>query len=199
MVNMAKFDRDEVVRQAMLLFWKQGYHATSMRGLQSAVNLRPGSIYSSFGGKDDLYRESLLCYTQASLHRLDELRESVISPLSALEDFIWEMITNQDGSAASDMCFLVKTVLELNEDHDNLVLIAKDALKKMETGFANLVIEAQHKGEVRKERDPHELACFIQVQLIGMRAYKRFNKDQSGLRLLLQNLISYLKDSSDSE
>ncbi|MEP3563102.1 MAG: helix-turn-helix domain-containing protein, partial [Marinobacter sp.] len=59
MANKVKFERENVVRVASELFWKKGFHATSTRDLQDAVNMRPGSIYSAFGSKEGLYSESL--------------------------------------------------------------------------------------------------------------------------------------------
>ena len=63
MANKIKFERETVVRLASQLFWEKGFHATSTRDLQEAINMRPGSIYSAFGSKEGLYIESLRDYT----------------------------------------------------------------------------------------------------------------------------------------
>ncbi|WOD06891.1 hypothetical protein [Marinomonas sp. GJ51-6] len=41
MSKKAKFDRQQVIENATNLYWEKGYHATSMRNLQDAIDLRP--------------------------------------------------------------------------------------------------------------------------------------------------------------
>ena len=62
MSKNAKFDRTEVVEKATNLYWEKGYHGTSMRDLQTTVDLRPGSIYAAFGSKDNLFKEAINHY-----------------------------------------------------------------------------------------------------------------------------------------
>ncbi|NBB84288.1 MAG: TetR family transcriptional regulator, partial [Alphaproteobacteria bacterium] len=47
MARKATFDRAAVLDKAMALFWAKGYHATSLRDLEAALDLRPGSIYAA--------------------------------------------------------------------------------------------------------------------------------------------------------
>lgn len=54
-----KVTKEEVVRQALLLFKKQGYHRTSMSDLAAACGLLKGSFYHYFSGKDALMKEVL--------------------------------------------------------------------------------------------------------------------------------------------
>ncbi len=54
-----KVTKEEVVKQALLLFKKQGYHRTSMADLAAACGLLKGSFYHYFSGKDALMKEVL--------------------------------------------------------------------------------------------------------------------------------------------
>lgn len=78
MVNVAKYDREAVIRQAMLLFWEKGFYATSTRDLQQTINLRPGSFYAAFGSKESLFREALRCYAGESRSFCDRKWRSMI-------------------------------------------------------------------------------------------------------------------------
>ena len=62
MARTPQFDRDIALNNAMLLFWKQGYHATSMKDIEYALDMRPGSIYAAFGNKESLFNEALRTY-----------------------------------------------------------------------------------------------------------------------------------------
>ena len=56
------FDRDAALVQAMLLFWRQGYEATSVADLTAAMNITPPSLYTAFGDKKRLFLEAVQCY-----------------------------------------------------------------------------------------------------------------------------------------
>ncbi len=53
------FDREAALQDAMRLFWRKGYGATSMNDLCEAMGIRSPSLYAAFGSKDDLYLEAI--------------------------------------------------------------------------------------------------------------------------------------------
>jgi AcrR family transcriptional regulator len=56
------FDRAVALEQAMLLFWRHGYEATSLSDLTRALGVTPPSIYSAFGNKKGLFLEAVNLY-----------------------------------------------------------------------------------------------------------------------------------------
>ena len=52
------FDRPVVVREAMKLFWDNGYEGTTFEELISKMSISPSTFYNSFGSKERLYREA---------------------------------------------------------------------------------------------------------------------------------------------
>ena len=178
MTISAKYDRQDVVQKATNLFWGKGYHATSMRNLQEAVNLRPGSIYAGFGSKEGLFKETLQNYANKSVQTLKSFSEIHDSPLEALQAFITSVVSvSKSPQMPSNMCMLVKTISELTEDNAELVAEAQRLLANMETEFAGLFSQAQIRGELNASKDPKRLASLLQLQLMGLRAYVRSNKN----------------------
>ncbi len=53
------WDRDAVVRDASAVFHRKGYASTSVRDLEHATGLHPGSVYAAFGSKDGLFVDVL--------------------------------------------------------------------------------------------------------------------------------------------
>ena len=170
-----KFDRQVVIDKATNLFWEKGFHATSMRNLQETIDMRPGSIYATFGSKEGLFKETLQHYADASLYQLKTLAEKHESPLAALREFLNNVLSRQ-SQAPSNMCMLVKTISELTNDNAELLSEAQHLLEKVETSFAELFAEAQTKGELDKHKDPKRLASLLQMQVMGLRAYARANE-----------------------
>jgi AcrR family transcriptional regulator len=54
-----EFDRGKALMEAMLLFWRKGFHATSLRDLGDALDIRMPSLYAAFGSKEALYVEAV--------------------------------------------------------------------------------------------------------------------------------------------
>lgn len=56
------FDREAALYQAMLLFWRHGYEATSVNDLIGAMGITPPSLYAAFGDKKQLFMEAVRRY-----------------------------------------------------------------------------------------------------------------------------------------
>jgi len=194
MVNVAKFDRQDVVKKACYLFWEKGFHGTSMRNLQQAVDLRPGSIYATFGSKEELFGETLHYYANESKNRMDKHFAEESSPLSALKSFIYEMVVTAAESDPSNACMLVKTVAELTEDeHSNLLTTARAELKSLEDKFCWALERAKEAGEISAAADTRELAIYLQVQMMGLKTYSQAYSSNEQICSLLHTIFSRLE------
>ena len=62
MTRAQPYNRDAAIDAAMTLFWQKGYHATSLKDLEGALSMKPGSIYAAFSSKENLFNLSLERY-----------------------------------------------------------------------------------------------------------------------------------------
>ncbi|MCB5361006.1 TetR/AcrR family transcriptional regulator [Vibrio lentus] len=191
MAKTAKFDRQDVVDRATNLYWEKGFHATSMRNLQDVIDMRPGSIYATFGSKEGLFKETLARYTELGILNLNRFRSETGSPIKALESFIKRAVVESKQSAPNGMCMLAKTVAELTDEHAELLGEAKKSLKIMEGEFAKLIAEAQDLGEINKDREPAQLARHVQVQIAGLRTYAKTCDDTELLNSMVEDIFKY--------
>ncbi|MDZ4191500.1 MAG: TetR/AcrR family transcriptional regulator, partial [Pseudomonas sp.] len=60
------FDRAQAIDDAMLLFWKYGYDATSLSRLKEAIGggITAPSFYAAFGSKQGLFKEVVERYME---------------------------------------------------------------------------------------------------------------------------------------
>lgn len=84
------FDRDAALLAAMRTFWKQGYEGTSVQDLVTAMGVNKPSLYSTFGCKEEIFREAVELYdrlegqaTTQSLAEAATAREAVETMLRA--------------------------------------------------------------------------------------------------------------------
>ena len=57
-----QFDRTEVLKEAIQLFWRKGYADTSLSDLEKATGVNKSGLYSEFKDKDDIFLEALKLY-----------------------------------------------------------------------------------------------------------------------------------------
>ena len=178
MSKVAKFDREEVIQKATNLYWGKGYHGTSMRNLQTAIDLRPGSIYATFGSKDNLFKESIQYYANKTGEVLETCLDETSSPLEGLKLFIRKLVIENLEGKPSCMCMIVKSISELTDaDNKELLDEAKLLLANVENKFAEIITEAIELGEINSDKDAKELASYVQIQIIGLRTYARVNSN----------------------
>lgn len=126
-----EFDPRDALSKAKHLFWQRGYNATSMRDLFDATGVTNSGIYSEFGGKRELYAQSLQSYQEdevtkrfAPLHDTPG-KQAMAAFLDTLEDR-WRRGVEHKG------CFGVNTAVEFGEDDGQAEIDGYHAILAME-------------------------------------------------------------------
>ena len=65
------FDRDAALASAVELFWREGYHETTIAMLTRAMGVTPPSLYAAFGDKDSLFDEASALYFRRTCEAVD--------------------------------------------------------------------------------------------------------------------------------
>ncbi len=189
MAKSAKFDRQVVIEKATNLYWKKGFHATSMRNLQDEIDMRPGSIYAAFGNKDGLFKETLKHYTETAIAQLQQCIDEHASPVAALKAFVTLLVIDAQVNAPNGMCMLAKTISELTEADKELIDTTKGHLGEIANEFVKLIKQAQVLGEIGQDKNPEDIANYIQVQIAGLRTFAKISDDKSKLETMINNVF----------
>lgn len=176
----AQFDREDVIKKALKLFWKHGYSATSMQQLIMATGLKPGSIYLAFGNKEGLFKEALELYFTKSQKITTDTINSASSVGKGICKVLIDMV-NETNNNDFNSCFLIKTQLELSNENKKLFSFVMEKLKQRENLFCDY-IKDEWGSEVCKQR-----AASIMLNMYGIKVYG-YNKNST------QKIISALKD-----
>lgn len=188
------YDRESALTRAVSLFWEKGYHGSSMKQIEQALDMRPGSIYATFGSKDGLYSEALTRYAEAGGAELAEHMASYDSILEGLQDYLRRIAqgcTNK-GIAPSRACLIVKTLLESSNTHAGLSEQAQAILGAIEQSFADLLEQARERGELKEPVDPGRLARLLQSQIMGLRSIAERNLPDAELEALGDDMARIL-------
>ena len=135
MARRADFDRKDILERAMDPFWRNGFEGTSLRQLEEATGLNPGSLYHHFHNKEDLFRCVLVHYIEN--HLLSRLTHYLNNhpPLESLRLFFTTSYRQDDVRDYRCGCLLVMAMMEGHRD--SLAPLLKSAVSRLETGFTS--------------------------------------------------------------
>ncbi|MGM8872283.1 TetR/AcrR family transcriptional regulator [Psychrobacter sp. 2Y5] len=188
------YNRHEALERAIALFWQKGFHATSLKDIEHALDMRPGSIYAAFGNKDGLFQEALDYYAQSSLTELERILANHQSPLLGLAAFMRQLGGIRDKDLPSRACMLVKSLLELGAREQVALEKVEKLLASMEARFTECFVEAQRIGEFDSDLDANRLGRRVQAEVMGLRAFAQRDVDSIAVHALAEDMATSIEN-----
>ncbi len=188
MSRTALYNRQEALERALNLFWKKGFHATSLKDIEEALDMRPGSIYAAFGSKDGLFQEALDYYARLGLTELERILSHHESPLLGLAVYVRQLGGIRDKELPSQACMLVKSLLELGAREQAALQKVEMLLAGMETRFIDCFSAAQRLGELDSTLDATRLGRRLQAEVMGLRAFAQRDVDSAAVHALAEDM-----------
>jgi TetR/AcrR family transcriptional repressor of nem operon len=169
MARPKSFNKEHVLSLALMVFWKQGYDATSMKDLEVATQLTPGSIYHEFGSKLGMFENVLNHYIDTVMaFRVAHYLAQKENPLQSVRDFLVSSFENVPQEVRGDACLLVNTATELGKTKPEVSAVIKRGYKIIETGLYKQLQFAQAKGNVREDLDCQAAARQLTYLMSGL-------------------------------
>jgi TetR/AcrR family transcriptional repressor of nem operon len=190
MARKCEFDREEVLSNAMNLFWEAGYCQTSMAKLVEVTDLKPGSLYAAFDSKEGLFSSSLALYGQRSLKALQQCLAQADSPLQGVIAFIRQLGEEVINDQNRRGCFLVNTALEMSPHNERIRKQVNKQLGAIEASILAALASADESGELPRRYTPAVLAKHIMVNIWGVRVLGQTTTDKQAIRESLNILLS---------
>lgn len=190
MARTPQFDRDIALNNAMLLFWKQGYHATSMKDIEYALDMRPGSIYAAFGNKEALFNEALRTYGERLIDQYTELLFESSDVMDGFRQVMITMVGECGQDKPSMACMIVKSLLELHTLDDADASTAINYIDRFENLFKEAFLLAKERGQLNASADPERLALLFQATLVGVTTYAHRGLDKTTLDQLVEDALA---------
>ena len=194
MSRTPSFDRQVALDRAVELFWSRGYFASSMKDIEKAVDMRPGSLYATFGSKSGLFAEALQAYASRGGDAFRQMVEASPDVLDGLQRYLrsFAQPCNNGTPAPAKACMLVKTLLEVNAEDAALKAQVEAMLASIEAGICSTLERAKQAGELRADVDCQRLARLLQAQIIGLRTFAERQVPQSQIEALAEDMAGLL-------
>jgi AcrR family transcriptional regulator len=194
MARTARYDRQVALEKAMNLFWERGYNGASMKQIEQALDMRPGSIYATFGSKDGLFGEALTAYAEQGGIELKEHLAGYSSVLDGLQNYLRHIaIQSSPGQESpSRACMIVKTLLEASNTNAAIADQVNTILSRIEASLRDLLEQAKSQGELASGTDCARLARFLQAQIIGLRSFAQRDTQGEHVTELAEDMAAIL-------
>jgi len=125
MPRTKSFDVDEALERAVELFWLNGFAATSMEDLVQHLGINRGSLYATFGSKEQLYERALNRYREQSVEWFNQLMDHDDRPLRhRVESLLMSSVVSENDWG----CLMVNAAAERNAVHEGTKAITKCAV-----------------------------------------------------------------------
>ena len=187
-----QFDPDAAVGEAMEVFWRKGYAATTPQDLVEALGIGKGSLYNTFGSKHELFQRALRRYRDSQLDALTEtlerpgpVKERLRAALRGLADMDLSDPTRRG-------CMAVNTAAELAGVDREATDLVRRMLDRIEDAFRMLLEEGQRTNEIPREHDSAALASMLANTVVGMRVTSRVTDDPRRLDRVIDATIEAL-------
>lgn len=145
------FDEQDAIEKAMKVFWQKGYEATSIADLIEGTGINRGSLYNAFGGKRQLFTQSLRKYDTETRRTLLADLEALDNPPEAFEKLFQTLVQQAKNDTQPKGCFLVNTSIEI-AFHDNET---KNIVAQGFTEFEAFFRRGIEVSQARKEMPAH--------------------------------------------
>lgn len=169
MARAANYDRNAALDAAMHVFWRKGYHATSLKDLETCLSMKPGSIYAAFDSKENLYLLAMERYFDASRGRFRAQMAAAASPLAGLAAQFRTFVDLVEGEPSRQACMLMKTLVDTTSTDPKIAQVSQSYLDEMRTEFARAFRAAQAAQEIPAQADPDRLARRYQANITALR------------------------------
>lgn len=165
------FDPDEKLDEALDLFWRQGCDAVSIQDLVDSLDLNRGSLYATYGDKEQLWLRALTRYCD---QRTALVAEVVDDPSGPVLPRIRRLMLQLAGPEA-DLprgCLVVNAITERTHDPATMSIVTAH-IGLVEDVLSKAFTRARSGGEIPATSSPRRLARFVVVVLQGLHVYDR--------------------------
>lgn len=191
MARPRTFSEDDVLKVAMIQFWREGYRSTSIANLEEATGISRISLYNAFGDKDALFLRALSLYReQARSYFLDESFGE--RGLDSIKGLFRSIATKRPKDAPEQFgCLMLNTILDIDAVSDEAKTIVDTCREEMVAGFKTALRTASIAGEApATDTEIRDRAEFLVGAMWGARITARLKGDVTAGRGVARSVLA---------
>ncbi|MCJ8298198.1 MAG: TetR/AcrR family transcriptional regulator [Pseudomonadales bacterium] len=178
------FDEQNAIEKAMEVFWEKGYEATSIADLIASTGINRGSLYNAFGGKRQLFTQSLLKYDLETRKAFLAELEALDNPVLAFKTLFNTLVQQAQNDAQPKGCFLVNTSIDIAFHDQETKNIVTRGFTEFEAFFRRGIEVSKARAEMPATLDAAATAKTLLSLVVAIRVLGRGIFDESSLQVI---------------
>lgn len=192
MPRVKLFDEKEVLEKAMHLFWKQGYHATSIQDLVNNLGINRASLYDTYGGKKLLFEKAFALYRSSNI---DAIKKYLKSQPNIKDGFknLFEMAIQQSSlDKDSKGCFVVNSTIEFIPNEKEFSSLIQENKRQFEAVFHDYLLVGVESNQISGDKNLPSIATLFFTFYNGLKVVTKVDFDAALLSNSIDSLLSVL-------
>ncbi|HZR95395.1 MAG TPA: TetR/AcrR family transcriptional regulator [Gaiellaceae bacterium] len=162
-----KFDVDDALDRAVLVFWRLGYDRTTLTDLCEAMQINRPSLYAAFGTKEQLFRKALDRYARGP-HAYESEALALPTAREVAEALLLGAVERQTGVDTPHGCLAVLGATTHPDTDSPVARALISARTAGEEAVRERLEQAKAEGDLPAGSDPAELAAYLRTVIYGM-------------------------------
>jgi AcrR family transcriptional regulator len=183
------FDRDAALGQAMLLFWRHGYEATSLSDLRSAMGVTQPSIYTAFGDKKQLFLEAVRRYLSGPVTSRGIIEEAATAR-EAADGLLRAAAIGFTGVDTPPGCLLASSAISCSAEAADVQAELAGLRRAIEKQLRGKLLRDVQAGELPADTDAEALAALVMAVIQGMSTLARDGASREKLMRIAASVMS---------
>jgi TetR/AcrR family transcriptional repressor of nem operon len=193
MARPREFDLDDVIDQAISVFWANGFHATSLDDLCDAMRLNRSSLYSTFGDKRTLFLRTMDRYGEREAARVRETLSRPVSVDRAVTQYFQEVVEQIASGSARNGCLTGNAAAEVGIHDREVGMSVRRNLDRLEGAFRHALAQAKARAEISEHADINALARFFVAGAQGLRLIGKTTSNREALEDIAEQIVRAIK------
>jgi AcrR family transcriptional regulator len=194
MTGRKQFDVDEALDRAMTLFWQRGFAESSLDALCTATGLGRGSLYGTFRGKDELFRQALDRYGARYGDRYDAALDTHSGdPAAAIAAFLDVTVERITDPAVPNGCLIAQSAIE----SDTLSAASATRVRELVDRQRRRIRTALGEPPRASDRELDDLTSFVVAINQSLAVMSRINAPEAELRAIVRLTAGTVANSLD--
>ncbi len=175
------FDETKVLQKAMELFWKQGFHATSIQDLVDHLGINRASIYNAYGSKESLFEKAFRYYQLSNREHIIDFLNRHSDVKNGLYKLFEQTIIQSCEDVDRKGCFVVNTTTELIPVNPFLQTVLAENKQKFEELFYQYLKQGEELEQIAPNKDLKAISTLLFTLYNGLQVVIKVTDDREGL------------------
>lgn len=192
MPRVKSFDEEIVLEKAMELFWKQGFHATSVQDLVHHLGINRASLYDTYGDKRRLFLMAFQRYMAKNRSFIQEFFDSQENVRQGLRTLFSRVIEQAKSEQEDKGCFVVNTTTELLPGDKELKALIKANNQQFKQLFEHFLAKGVAAGQIAPSKDLKSIALLLYTLQSGIRVLSKVELNEEEILRAVDAAIALL-------